>query len=129
MLMGWGPFRFTVPIYSVEDLERRVASRVDSQQVIGRRPTTHLLGPDEETLTLQSTFHPYHMNKAGLAQLIAVQESVRAQIPHMLVHVGGAVFGRWVGREVTDQQTKFHPRSGVPQTITVSLSLVRYVGR
>ena len=128
MLMGWGPFRFTVPLYSVEDLERRVSARVKSQPVIGRRPPTHLLGPDEETITLQSTFHPHHLNRMGLAQLAGVRAAGVAGTPHMLVHVGGLVFGLWVAREISDQQTTFDG-AGVPQIVTVSMTLVHYVGQ
>ncbi len=31
MLMAWGPYRFTVPNYSVETLTRSIVSRVEAQ--------------------------------------------------------------------------------------------------
>ena len=126
MLMGWGPFRFTVPTYSVESLNRAMSSRVASQPVIGARPPTHLLGPNEETITLQSTFYPHHLNRMGLAQLTGVRQAVASQTPHILVHVGGGIFGRWVARDISDEQTMFDTR-GVPQCITVSMTMVYYV--
>lgn len=127
MLMGWGPFRFTVPNYSVEQLSHSVKSRVSSQQVIGARPPTHLLGPDEETITLRSTFHPFHLNGKGLQQLAAVQEAVRQQVPLILVDSMGRNWRRWVGTSIDSEQTEFAP-NGVPQTVTVSLALTYYVG-
>ncbi|MCC6919941.1 MAG: phage tail protein [Alphaproteobacteria bacterium] len=127
MLMGWGPFRFTVPNYSVEQLSHSVKSRVSSQQVIGARPPTHLLGPDEETITLQSTFHPFHLNGKGLQQLAGVQEAVRQQAPLILVDSMGRNWRRWVGTSIDSEQTEFAV-NGVPQTVTVSLSLTCYVG-
>ncbi len=126
MLMGWGPFRFTVPAYSVEELNRRMSARVYSQPVVGRRPTTHLLGPGEETITLASTFHPHHLNRAGMALLLAVRAAVTANEPLILVHVGGLVFGRWVGTDISDGQSLFAV-GGTPNTVTVSLSLTKYV--
>lgn len=127
MLMGWGPFRFTVPNYSVEQMAHSVKSRVSSQQVIGARPPTHLLGPDEETITLSSTFHPLHLNGKGLTQLAGVQEAVRQQVPLILVNSVGRNWKRWVGTAVDADSSDFAP-GGIQQTVTVSLSLTYYVG-
>ena len=127
MLMGWGPFRFTVPNYSVEQLAHSVKSRVSSQQVIGARPPTHLLGPDEETITLQSTFHPLHLNGKGLAQLAGVQEAVRQQVPLILIDSVGRNWRRWVGTSIDADSSDFAP-GGIQQTVTVSLALTYYVG-
>lgn len=129
MLMALGPFRFSIPTYSVEEIQRRVRSRIASQEVIGARPPTHLLGPDEETIALQSTFHPLHLNRGGIAQLEGVRAACIAQRPLMMVSMAGAVFGRWVIASVDDQRSLFHARSGLPQTVTVDMELVRYVGR
>jgi phage protein U len=125
--MGWGPFRFTVPNYSVEQLAHNVKSRVSSQQVIGARPPTHLLGPDEETITLKSTFHPLHLNGRGLAQLAGVQEAVRHQVPLILVDAVGRNWRRWIGTSIDADSADFAP-GGIQQTVTVSLSLTYYVG-
>ena len=127
MLMGWGPFRFTVPIYSVESLSRSAGARVESQMVIGSRPPTHLLGPAEETISLESTFHPYLLNKGGLAQLAGIRAATVAGIPNMLVHISGGVFGMWVCREINNEETIFAP-GGAPQMVTASMTLVLYVG-
>lgn len=45
MLMAWGPFRFTVPNYSVETTRRSIQPRVAPQDIIGSAPTLHRLGP------------------------------------------------------------------------------------
>lgn len=128
MLMQLGPFRFDVPTYSVEDIKRSVSSRVAVQDVIGGAPATHLLGPGDETQTLSSTFFPYHLNGGGLLQLEGVRAACQRQTPLMMVSLSGFVFGRWIITEVGDNQSIFGV-GGVPQKITVQMSLLRYVGR
>ncbi|MBO6755765.1 MAG: phage tail protein [Roseibium sp.] len=124
--MGWGPFRFTVPTYSVEQLKRNTAARVQSAPVVGGRPITHLLGAGEETISLESTFFPHHLNKGGLSQLSGVRDAVTAQTPHLLVHVSGLVFGRWVATAVDEGQTTF-AADGLPCEVTTTLELTRYI--
>lgn len=130
MLMAWGPFRFTVPNYSVETIRRSVQPRVEPQPVIGAMPPVHRLGPGNETITLDSTFHPRHLNGRGLAQLAGVRMAVNSLTPHMLVHVNGAsqnVFGMWIATGVDDEQTILDA-SGRPQMVTTTLSLLQYGG-
>ncbi len=127
MLMQMGPFRFTIPTYSVEALKRRAGGRVATQAVIGGAPPTHLLGPGDETMDLESTFFPRHLNGGGLAQLEGVRAASKVQIPMMFVSITGSVFGRWVITEVGDHQTYFTP-AGVPEKVKVDMSILRYVG-
>jgi phage protein U len=124
-LMRLGAFVFAVPTYSFESLQRSVSSRAESQMVIGAAPPIHLLGPGEETVSLSSTFFPFHLNGAGLAQLEGIRAACQAQTPMMMVSIGGVVFGRWIIRDVGDSQSFFHP-SGAPQKVEVDMSLVKY---
>lgn len=80
MLMAWGPYRFTVPNYSVETIRRSVQPRIETQPVISAMPTVHRLGPGNEQITLQSTFHPHHLNGRGLSQLSGIRLAVNALI-------------------------------------------------
>lgn len=128
MLMAWGPFRFTIPTYSVETLQRAVSPRVEAQPIIGAAPSLHRLGPGNETITLESTFHPHHLNGAGLMQLEGVRQAVNALTPLALVHLGGTgpnIFGRWVATDISDEQTMMSVM-GTPQTVTTTLQLTRY---
>ncbi|MEN5275748.1 phage tail protein [Brucella sp. TWI432] len=128
MLMAWGPYRFTVPNYSVETISRSVTPRMSEQAVIGAAPLLHRLGPASEEITLSSTFHPRHFNGRGLAQLAGVREAANAQTPLQLVHMNPAgqnIFGQWLATSVSNEETLFDT-AGVPQTITVTLALKRY---
>lgn len=130
MLMAWGPFRFTVPNYSVESLSQSVQPRAEAQPIIDAIPTMHRLGPGNEQVTLQSTFHPHHLNGRGLAQLAGVKQAVNALRPMMLTHVNGAapnVFGLWLGTGFSNEQTMFD-RAGVPCMVTTTLTLTQYGG-
>ncbi|WP_425373339.1 phage tail protein [Pseudochrobactrum asaccharolyticum] len=72
--MAWGPFRFTVPSYSVETMRRSLQPRSAPQDVIGAAPIIHRLGPGNEEIVLESTFHPRHLNGRGLTQLAGVRQ-------------------------------------------------------
>jgi phage protein U len=130
MLMAWGPYRFTVPNYSVETISRSLQPRVEAQPVIGAMPTVHRLGPSNEQITLQSTFYPHHLNGRGLSQLGGIRQAVNALKPMMLTHINGSVpniFGLWIATGISDEHTIFDP-AGVPSQVTTSLSLMQYGG-
>lgn len=130
MLMAWGPFRFTVPNYSVETIRRSIQPRSEPQPVIGAPPTIHRLGPANEVITLESTFHPRHLNGRGLAQAAGVRQAVNAQLPMQLVHINGAgmnIFGLWLATSVDNEETMLD-HMGTPQTVTVNLALMQYGG-
>lgn len=126
MLMGWGPYRFTVPNYSVETIRHSIQARVTPQPVIGARPRLHKLGPGDEAITLSSTFYPQHLNGNGLMQLAGIRQAVNALESLQLVHINGAgmnIFGKWVATSIEDEQTMLDP-SGSPQCVTTTLTLM-----
>lgn len=127
LMMRLGPFVFAIPTFSVESMSHEVSGRVAEQAVLGAPPPTHLLGPGGETRSLSSTFYPFHMNGGGLAQLAAVKEACRKQIPMMLVSLSGLVMDRWVIESVSNEESQYHP-NGMPQSVTVTLNLKKYVG-
>lgn len=130
MLMAWGPFRFTIPNYSVEELRRTSQPRLAPQPVIGAVPTVHRLGPGNDVYSLQSTFYPHHLNGGGLAQLDGVREAVNGMVPLMLTHINGSrpnIFGLWIGTGLEDQQTLFDV-AGTPCQVTTTLTLMQYGG-
>jgi phage protein U len=128
MFMMLGPFVFTVPTYSVEALQQSSGSRIAKSPIIGSHPTTHMLGPDSRELTLESTFHPQHMNTGGLAMLSSLRAAAEAQTPLMMVSVVGMVFGRWIIERVDEGHSRIGG-TGVAQKVTVKMSLSRYVPR
>ena len=130
MLMAWGPFRFTVPNYSVETVRRSIQPRSEEQPVIGALPPIHRLGPGNEGITLESTFHPRHFNGRGLAQLAGVRQAVNAQVPLQLVHINGAgmnIFGLWLATSIENEETVLD-HMGTPQTVNATLALMQYGG-
>ncbi|NTD85504.1 phage tail protein [Agrobacterium tumefaciens] len=127
MLMAWGPYRFTVPNYSVETLRRSLEPRVEPQPIIGIAPSIHRLGPSNEKVSLSSTFHPRHLNGRGLTQLAGVRAAANNLSPLPLVHINGAgqnIFGNWICTSIEDEQTIFDT-AGTPQQVTVTMSLSR----
>ena len=128
MLMGWGPFRFTVPTYSVEELSRHATGRVQPVPVVGTKSPTHILGTDPVRIDLQSTFHPRHYNKAGMIQLVGVRAAIEQQTPFILLAISGIIFGSFIGVDVQEGQSEFDA-SSTPETVTVTLSLMEYVSQ
>ncbi|MDR6954114.1 phage protein U [Ancylobacter sp. 3268] len=130
MLMAWGPFRFTVPNYSVESIRRSLQPRVEPQPVIGAMPSIHRLGPANEAISLESTFHPRHLNGRGLAQLAGVRLAVNRLTPMQLVHFNGAginIFGLWIAVSLDSEETMLDTR-GTPQMVSAHLSMIQYGG-
>ena len=130
MLMGWGPFIFTVPTFSVDGMSRALTSRVEPQPVIGMAPPLHLLGANNATITLRSTFYPHHLNGGGLAQLAAIRSAIEAGQALPLAAANGAVpniFGMWVGTSVESGEESFDA-AGTPQTVNATLTLVQEGG-
>lgn len=124
MLMAWGPFRFTIPTYSVEAIQRSVQPRLEAVPVIQAMPSIHRLGPGNPTISLRSTFHPQHLNGRGLAQLSGVQAAVNAMAAYPLCSVNGGVFGFWVATQLSDEQEMFDA-SGTPSTVQATLELMQ----
>jgi phage protein U len=124
MLMAWGPFRFTVPTYSVEAIQRSVQPRIEAAAIIQGMPSLHRLGPGNPTISLQSTFHPHHLNGRGLAQLNGVREAVNAMVAFPLCAANGGVFGMWVATSMNDEQQMFDAK-GTPATVQTTLELMQ----
>lgn len=124
MLMAWGPFRFTVPTYAVEAIQRSVQPRIEAVPIIQAMPSLHRLGPGNPSISLQSTFHPYHLNGRGLAQLSGVREAVNAMVAFPLCASNGGVFGMWVATSMNDEQELFDA-NGTPATVQTTLEMMQ----
>jgi phage protein U len=128
MMMAWGGFIFTIPTFTIDQISRSIKPRLAQQPVIGRAPIIHRLGPDNETLTFQSTFMPLAWNKKGLPMLSAMQLVVANGISAPLVSLnpisGRNVFGRWIATEISNEETEIGPNN-VPQIVKATLSLMR----
>lgn len=126
-LMALGPFRFSVPTYSIEEMDRSLDSRVAPQPIIQGAPRHHLLGPGDETIKLKSTFYPFHLNGGGLGQLEGVRAACRAQSVMPLIGANGVRYGSFVIEAVDNNDTYYHP-NGTAQKIETNLFLIRYNG-
>lgn len=122
MLIGLGPFRFAVPTFSVEQIERQSQGRLADVEVVGRKPSTHKLGAGLRTFTLNSTFHPLHLNRAGGVMLDAVHLACDQQLSLMMISIAGRVFGRYTIESVGDSSTMFAP-GGKAQIVTTTITI------
>jgi phage protein U len=125
VLMGYGPFRFSIESFGYERLKRSFSARIEPQKIIGARPSLHRMGFEAETISLSATFFPNHLpGNTGLAQLAGL----RAAVGQSMTLVGnrvavGDVFGAWALKSVENEETEIWV-DGVGQAITVSLELL-----
>lgn len=128
MLTAWGGFIFKVRTFPIDQVSRSVKARIAPQPVIGARPILHRLGPDTETITLQSKFMPLHLNKGGLPLLTALQSAVANAVSAPLVTLvpvlGRNIFGVWIASDIQVEETVYAP-NGAPQVVSATMTLMR----
>jgi len=123
VLMGLGPFRFSVPGLSHNQLSRRYNYRWVPQWRIGRRPAEQFLGPGEEEVRIHGIIYPWAYG--GYDQLEGMRGYAEGGIPSGLASAGGVFFGLWCIRAITDEQEYFLP-DGTPRRVEFDLDLVNY---
>lgn len=123
--MGYGPFRFSIQAFAYEKLKRKFEARIESQKIIGARPSLHKLGFEAETLSMTCTFFPLHLpGNQGLSQLAGMRAAVGESLP--LVGSRGTfgdIFGRWALKSVEDGHEEIFI-DGVGQKIEVAIELI-----
>lgn len=125
ILMGLGPFRFSIEGFGYESLKRKLEARIEEQKIVGGRPSLHMTGLGVETLSLRAKFFPKHLpNNRGLSQLTGLRAAVGSS--HVLVGnrvAVGDMFGRWAVKSVSDDQTEIFI-DGVGQQVEVEIELL-----
>lgn len=124
VLMGYGPFRFSIATYAYERLKRKFEANIQAQKIIGGRPSLHRMGFEVETVTVTSTFFPNHLpGNSGLSQLAALRAAIGTTMPlvgnRLLV---GDVLGNWALKSIEDGQDEIFV-DGVGQKIEVEMEL------
>lgn len=124
-LLAWGEFRFSLSTYAYEKFKRKFGARLEAQKVIGSRPVLHNMGPDEETVEVNSTFFPFHLDgNQGLEQVSRMRAAVGKSNPLIGNALGfGSVLGNWALKTFEETKTEIHP-TGEGQKIEVEMSFV-----
>lgn len=123
--MSFGPYRFSMATFAYEEIKRDVGARIESQPIIGARPSLHNAGIDDEKLDIQASFFPNHLpGNRGLSQLARIRQDVGASYPLIgnRAFVGDA-FGKWALSRVRDKHTHLGP-DGVGQKIDIDIELI-----
>lgn len=129
VLMGLGPFRFSLSTFSYDEIKRKAEARVEAVKIIGSRPSLHLAGLEVEKVTFKSVFHPMHLpGNTGLYQVAAMRASLGMSYSFVGNRVGiGDVLGRWLIQSVEETQTEIFV-DGLGQAVEVEVEL-QYDGR
>ena len=123
VMMGLGPFRFSVGRSMYQRLTREVTARWPVQERVGRRPALQFTGPGEEHLTLEGTIYPHYTG--GLEQIRGMRAQAQAGAPLMMVSGLGDVYGLWVILNVRDTES-FLRADGLPRKVEFTLELSAY---
>lgn len=124
VLMGLGPFRFSMSTLAYDELDRRLDIRAESQPIILARPSIHFLGPGDEEVTITGVYYPYFISGKGLAQIEAMYKAAELGSRLMMASGGGRVFGRFVIRSINNVQRHLLI-DGAPQKIEFDCTMVR----
>jgi hypothetical protein len=124
VLMGLGPFRFSLSTFAYDEIKRKSEARVEAVKIIGARPSLHLGGLEVEKIQIKSVFHPRYLpGNGGLYQVSAMRSSVGMSYPLVGNRVGiGDVFGRWLIQSVEDTHTEIFV-DGLGQAVEVEVEL------
>lgn len=125
VLMGFGPFRFEIASFAYEKLKRKHEANIQSQKIIGGRPSLHRMGFEAETMSFTSTFFPHHLpGNQGLSQLAGLRAAVGDSLPLIGNRVTfGEIIGRWALKSVEDAHEEIFV-DGLGQKIEVSMELI-----
>lgn len=59
VLIGLGPYRFSVSSLNIEELDRSWEYRWEAVNRVGARPAMQFIGPGEETVRLKGLIYPH----------------------------------------------------------------------
>jgi uncharacterized protein len=129
VLMGLGPFRFSLSSFTYDEIKRRAEARVEEVNIIGARPSLHKSGLAVETIEIKSVFHPMHVaGNYGLSQIAAMRASVGNSYGFIGNRIGvGDILGQWLLFAVEDTHKEIFV-DGLGQAVEVGIEL-KYDGR
>lgn len=123
IMMGLGPFRFSLSTAAYQALERSDEYRWVSQDRIGRHPAMQFVGAGHTSFLLSGTIYPAF--RGGLGQLNAMRAIASLGQPNMLVSGLGRIFGLFVILGVDETQT-FFLDNGAPRKQEFNIDLKSY---
>lgn len=125
VLMALGEFRFSIDTFSYEELRRKTHARIHPQEVIGAPPPLHKMGPGANTLSITSTFFPWHLpGNRGLDQLNAMRAAAGRSMQLVASKINlGEPLGRWALLSVDERKSEIH-FSGEGQKIALDIELM-----
>lgn len=124
--MALGAFRFSVFSAAYQGFSRAASHRWATMDRIGRAPAHQYLGPEAEEIGIEGVIFPgYEYALLGGNQLSQMRAQAGLGQPLMLVDGLGFVWGRWVVRSVSEDQSVFMP-DGAARRIGFRLQLSAY---
>lgn len=123
VMMGLGPFRFSLVTAAYQTLDRNDEYRWVSQERIDRHPAMQYVGPGHTSFSLAGVIYPHF--RGGIGQVEAMRQAGAAGQPHVLVSGLGRIFGQFVIISIDETQTIFFA-DGTPRKQEFNIELKSY---
>lgn len=125
VLMGLGPFYFSMDTVGYHELERITEPRRATHNRIGRAPAKQFLGPGEDKFVITATLLTEHFGPSGLNMVDAMREASNEGEPFWLASGFGRIFGEFLICGVRARHSHF-TRQGAPRVSEVQIELEAY---
>lgn len=123
VMMGFGPYRFSLNTSAYQQLRRRIDYRWQAQNRLGTAAAMQYIGPGQDEITLEGSIYPHF--KGGLKQIHEMKMVADLGEPLMLIDGLGNIWGHWVIASIEETQEVFLD-NGTPRKISFQLSLIHY---
>ncbi|MGT3569114.1 phage tail protein, partial [Klebsiella pneumoniae] len=106
IMMGLGPFRFSLDTAAYQNLERNDEYRWESQERIGRHPALQFIGEGHSTVNIDGVIYPHF--RGGFNQIESMRAIAKLGRPLFLVSGSGRIFGMFAITVVDENQSFFN---------------------
>ncbi|ECM2288399.1 phage tail protein [Salmonella enterica subsp. enterica] len=122
MMMVLGLYVFMLRMVPYQELQYQRSWRHAVNSRVNRRPSTQLLGPDNDSLTLSGVLLPEITG--GRLSLLALEQMAEQGKAWPLIEGSGTIYGMFVIESLGQTKTEFF-ESGTPRRIEFTLTLKR----
>lgn len=123
IMMGLGPYRFSLNTSAYQQLRRSIEYRWQGQDRLQNDVAMQYVGLGKEEIELEGIIYPHF--RGGLDQVRDMQEAANKGEPLLLIDGLGQVWGRWVITRIEETQDTFL-KAGVPRKISFRMAITRY---
>lgn len=120
VMMRLGPFNFSIPTATYQELSRSTEFLWPGQQRFGQHKSLQFVGSGTDTMTLNGVIYPGF--RGGFEQVNRMRAMAGSGEPMKLIDGNGQIMGDWAITSVTEKQSTF-AAFGAPRKMEFTLTL------